>query len=342
MLRLLKIKKPKKIEQTQEIEEAIEEVQEELSPNTEPSLPQIKLFISIDQLAILKEEDADRENHAQMYLNDISDKELKSQVYENFKDRFTKSFAALGNINKQCPHCRREYTSVPAQIKKCLGCGKGFYKTKRPQDGQTVLVKEEERTLMLLQWENIKKAELIEGLNLESLERTRQKLEQRDGTRHTLYDAHFLLVKRYISKALLSGRFRLYASLMYYMTEQDRFSQNFAKALGYYFYLYYLHHNGASNSVVFGDRVMVNIRISKRIFSLLQMAKLQTIDCEEFFKDAIESLTVFDFENMPYSVDETYAHLVKSCEKSEGRNIVKVEKKPEKQKEKARSFRLQR
>ncbi len=341
MLKLLKIKKSQKIEHTQEIVDAIQEVQETISPNIEPDLPQIKLFISVDQLASLKDPDEDRQNHAQIYLNDIKVKELKSTLLPAFTDKFTKAFSKLGNANRQCPHCRREYTSVPAQIKKCLGCGKGFYKTKRPQDGVEVLVKEEDRELMKLQWENIKKAELIEGMNLENLERARQKLEQKHGTRHTLYDAHFLLVKRYVAKALLSGRFRLYASLMYYMTEQDRFSQNFAKALGYYFYLYYLHHNGASNSVVFGDRVMVNVRISKRIFSLLQMAKMQTIDCEEFFKDSIESLTVFDFENMPYSIEETYAQLVKSCEEAEGRRIASIVDE-KKSKEKMRSFRLQR
>jgi len=339
MLKLLKIKKSQKIEHSQEIADAIDEVQEKIAPDLEQDLPQIKLFISVDQLAALKGADEDRENHAQIYLNDVEVKELKSALLPVFTDKFTKAFAKLGTVNKQCPHCRREYTSVPSQIKKCLGCGKGFYKVKRPQDGVEVLVKENERQLMKLQWENIKKAELIEGMNLENLERARQQLEQKHGSRHTLYDAHFLLVKRYVAKALLSGRFRLYASLMYYMTEQDRFSQNFAKALGYYFYLYYLHHNGASNSVVFGDRVMVNVRISKRIFSLLQMAKLQTIDCEEFFKDSIESLTVFDYENMPYSIEETYAHLVKSCEDAEGRKVVPV---VEQQKEKARSFRLQR
>jgi hypothetical protein len=339
MLRLFKIKKSQKIEHTQEIADAIEEVQEEIEPNLEPDLPQIKLFISVDQLSILKEKDEERENHAQIYLNSVNYKKLKSSVLISFEEKFVKGFSKLGNENKQCPHCRREYTSIPAQIKKCLGCGKGFYKTKRPQDGLEVLVKEEDRKLMKLQWENIKKAELIEGMNLESLERARLKLEQKYGTRHTLYDAHFLLVKRHISMALKSGRFRLYTSLMYYMTEQDRFSQKFAKALGYYFYLYYLHHNGASNSVVFGDRVMVNIRISKRIHSLLQMAKLQTIDCEELFKDSVESLTVFELENMPYSIENTYAHLVKSCEEAEGRKIVKVVEKP---KEKARSFRLQR
>jgi len=341
MLRLLKIKKPRKLEYTQEIADALEEVQETIASYAEHDLPQIKLFISVDQLTALKDADEDRENHAQIYLNDVEVKELKSALLPTFVDRFTKAFAKLGNVNKECPHCRREYISVPAEIKKCLGCGKSFYKTKRPQDGLEVLVKEENRALMKLQWENIKKAELIEGMNLDNLERARQKLEQKHGTRHTLYDAHFLLVKRYVAKALLSGRFRLYASLMYYMTEQDRFSQNFAKALGYYFYLYYLHHNGASNSVVFGDRVMVNVRISKRIFSLLQMANMQTTDCEDFFKDSVESLTVFDFENMPYSIEETYAHLVKSCEEAEGRKIASVvnEKKP---KEKMRSFRLQR
>ena len=159
MLKILKIKKqPNKKEE--EILEAVEEVSEDLHTPPEEQLPQIKLFISVDQLGALKEKDEDRELQAKMFLSPKEKPALDSKVFDEFQLRFEKSFIKLGNANNQCPHCRREYTSVPAEIKKCLGCGKGFFKTKRPQDGQMVLVRDENRDLLNIQWENIKRAKI--------------------------------------------------------------------------------------------------------------------------------------------------------------------------------------
>jgi len=338
MLKLLKIKKSKKIDQTDEIVEAIEEVEEELDSPPIQKLPQIKLFISVDQLSVLNEPDADREIQARMFLNSKEYKHLDSSVYDEFKLKFEKSFLKLGNANKQCPHCKREYTSAPSEVKKCLQCGKGFFKTKRPQDGQTVLVREENRELMRLQWENIKKAELIERINLDELEKVRLKLEKRDNRRYSLYNAHFNLVRQYTAKALITGRFRLYSSFIYYMAEHDRYEKDFAKALMYYFYVYYLELNGASNSVVFGDKVSVNARIIKRISNLLEMVDISTFACAEFFEYAIKKTTAFEDENLPYTIEEAYKHLVDTfAEEDRRKNPPVMEEKP---KEKPKSFRL--
>jgi len=338
MLKLLKIKKTKNSKETEAIVEAVEEVAEELHEEPKEVLPQIKLFISVDQLAALNEADADREMHARMFLNSKEPKQLDSTVYDEMKLKFEKAFLKLGNANRQCPHCKREYNSAPAEVKKCLGCGRAFFKTKRPQDGQTVLVREENRDLLALQWENIKKAELIERVNLDELEKVRLKLEQRDNKRYSLYNAHFNLVRQYTAKALLSGRFRLYSSFIYYMAEHDRYERDFAKALMYYFYVYYLQLNGASNSVVFGDKVGVNVRVIKRITSLLEMIDVSVLSCKEFFHYAIEKTTAFEYENLPYSIEETFAHLVDTFVEEDRRKNppVVVEEKP-----KAKSFRLQ-
>ena len=243
----------------------------------------------------------------------------------------------MGYAYNKCPHCRREYTSAPAEVKKCLGCGKAFFKAKRPQDGQTVLVRDENRELLALQWENIKKAEIIERVNLNQLESVRLKLENRDKKRYSIYNAHFHLVRQYTSKALVSGRFRLYSSFIYYMAEHDRYQKDFAKALMYYFYLYYLQLNGASNSVVFGDKVSVNTRIVKRISTLLRMIDVQTNECAEFFEYSIKKSTVFEAENLPYDIEQTYAHMVQAFEKEEGREIVPEVKE---ERTKPKSFRL--
>ena len=336
MLKLLKIKKSRNTHETEEIVEAVEEVAEELHEQPKEQLPQIKLFISVDQLAALNEADTDREMQARMFLNSKEPKNLDTAVYDEFKLKFEKAFLKLGNANKQCPHCKREYTSAPAEVKKCLGCGRAFFKTKRPQDGQTVLVRDENRKLITLQWENIKKAELIERVNLDELEKVRLKLEQRDNKRYTLYSAHFNLVRQYTAKALLSGRFRLYSSFIYYMAEHDRYERDFAKALMYYFYIYYLQLNGASNSVVFGDKVAVNERIIKRIFSLLEMISVSVLSCAEFFTYSIEKTTAFEYENLPYSIDETFAHLVEVFAEEDRRKNPPIIVK----KEKPKSFRL--
>lgn len=338
MLTLFKIKKSKKIDQPIEVEEVLEEVEDDLHIEYVETLPPINIFISVDQLSVLNEVDEDREMQAKMFLNSKKMKDLDASHYNDFKLKFEKSFSKLGNTNNQCPHCRREYTSAPAEVKKCLGCGKAFFKAKRPQDGETVLVRDENRELMALQWENIKKAELIERVNLDELEKVRLKLESRDNRRYSIYNAHFTMLRQYTAKALTSGRFRLYSSLIYYMAEHDRYEKDFAKALTYYFYLYYLQLNGVSNSVVFGDKVSVNIRIIKRISSLLRMINVQTTQCAEFFEYSIEKNTAFEAENFPYDIEQTYAHLVKSFEKEEGREII-----PELaiEKTKPKSFRLQ-
>ena len=338
MLKLLKIKKSKNIKETQEIVEAVDEVAEELHIQPEEQLPQIKLFISVDQLAALNEADPDREIQARMFLNSKELNKLDPSVYDEFKLKFEKAFLKLGNVNRQCPHCKREYTSAPAEVKKCLGCGRAFFKTKRPQDGQTVLVREENRELIALQWENIKKAELIERVNLDELEKVRLKLEQRDNKRYSLYSAHFNLVRQYTAKALISGRFRLYSSFIYYMAEHDRYERDFTKALMYYFYIYYLQLNGASNSVVFGDKVAVNVRIIKRITTLLEMIGVSVLSCEEFFKYSIKKTTTFEYENLPYSIEETFAHLVRTfVEEDRRKNPPAIVE----EKAKAKSFRLQ-
>lgn len=336
MLKLLKLNNKK---DRDKIIAAVEESAEEIELQHEETLPPISLFISVDQLTHLKDKDEDREYQAKMFLKSKEDTENGHAVYAEYVEKFEKSFSKLGNENKECPHCRREYTSMPIEIKKCLGCSKAFFKTKRPQDGMTVLVREENRELLSMQWENIRKAELIERINELELEKIRSALQEKSGTRQTLHDAHFLVVKQHVSKALVSGRFRLYSSLIYYMAEHDRYRTDFAQALTYYFYLYYLQLNGASNSVVFGDRVSVNIRTIDRISSLLKMASLLTTECEELFVYSIEKLSAFDMENLPYSVNETYAHLVKTFEKPEGREkiVPVIVVKPT-----MKSFRLQR
>jgi hypothetical protein len=332
MLKLLKIKR----EKTEALREEIVAVPK--AEFAEASLPAINLFISVEQLMQLDAKDTDREEQAKMFLKSKNMPDTESAVYKGLVERFEKAYLKLGNANQQCPHCRREYTSLPVEMKKCLGCSKAFFKTKRPQDGMTVLVREENRELITLQWENIKKAELIQSVDREELEKIRSKLQQQDGGRVTLYDAHFYFVKQHLSKALLSGRFRLYSSLIYYMAEYDRYKKDFAQALSYYFYLYYLQLNGASNSVVFGDKVSVNKNILRRIADLLKMAQLLTTECKEIFSHSIEKLSVFEDENLPYTVDETYAHLLNTFERAEGREVVEViEEKP-----KAKSFRLQR
>jgi len=332
MIKLLKITKPK----TETLSEEIVAVPEE--EFAEASLPAINLFISVEQLAQLNMKDADREEQAKMFLKSKNIAATDSAEYKKLVERFEKAYVKLGNANQQCPHCRREYTSLPVEMKKCLGCSKAFFKTKRPQDGLTVLVREENRELINLQWENIKKAELMESVDAEELEKIRLKLEERDGGRFTLYDAHFFLIKQHVAKALVSGRFRLYSSLIYYMAEYDRCKKDFAQALSYYFYLYYLQLNGASNSVVFGDKVSVNKRTLRRIADLLKMAQLLTTECKDIFVHSIEKLSVFESELLPYTIDETYEHLLNTFERAEGREVVEViEERP-----KAKSFRLQR
>jgi len=312
-----------------EIIDEVEKVTKDLHPQVDENLPPIKLFISVDQLAELKKSDADRELHAKMFLTPKEESlEVDTAVFNEFKVKFDKAFSKLGNENKCCPYCKREYASAPAEVKQCLGCGKGFFKTKRPQDGQTVLVREEQRELMSLQWKNIKKAELIERINLNALEKVRQRMEQRDAKRYSIYNAHFTLVKQHTAKALVSGRFRLYSSFIYYMAEHDRYKKDFATALMYYFYLYYMQLNGASNSIVFGDKVSVNVRIIKRIANLLNMINTPATECAEFFEYAIKKTTAFELENLPYSITDAYAHLVQAFKEEDRRkNPRKIEKK---------------
>ena len=338
MTKLLRIKKTKNTKSTEKVIKSVEEVSEETHPVIEENLSQIQLFISTEQLAQLKVPDEDREHHAMMYLNSKEKKQTENKVFNQYKEKFDKSYVKLGNEESSCPHCRREYKSAPDEVKKCLGCSKAFFKAKRPQDGLTVLVREENREILKMQWENIKKAELVEGLDMNELEKVRLHLEQKNDTKYAIYDAHFMLIRSYTAKALKSGRFRLYSSLIYYMAEHDRYEKQFAKALSYYFYIYFLQLNGASNSVVFGDKVKVNDRIIKRISSLLNMASIMTTECEDFFKDSIETLTAFDLENLPYGIDESYANLVKTFEREEGREVVEVIQ----EKAKAKSFRLKR
>jgi len=319
MFKLFNMRKQQKIQIMGDIFEGVDEHLQEIEPEVDENLPQVKLFISVEQLSALDKKDEDRFMHAKMFLRPIEKEPVDTAVYEEFIKKFDKSFSKLGNDQKKCPHCSRLYSTMPNEVKKCIDCGGAFYKTKRPQDGKTVLVREEDRKFMDLQWENIRKAELIEGVQLEKLEKLRLKLEQKHAKRYTLYDAHYFVARKYIANAVTSGRFRLYASLMYYLAEQDRYRQEFAKALTHYFYIYFLHYNGASNSVVFGDKVRTNIRIIKRIHSLLKMAKLKTSDCEALFTYSIKELSAFEIEEMPHSIEETYVHLVKSFDKAEGR-----------------------
>jgi len=337
MLKLLKIKKKTSTKETEEIIEAVEEVAQELYDEVKEELPPIKLFISVDQLSILNEHDADREMQARMFLNSKEFRYVDASVYEEFEYKFKKSFDKIGNENRRCPYCQRDYNSAPAEVKKCLGCSKAFFKTKRPQDGKTVLVKVEQRELISLQWENMKKAELVERVNLDELEKVRLKLELRDNKRYSLYNAHFNLIKQYTAKALISGRFRLYSSFIYYMAEHDRYEKDFTKALMYYFYLYYLQLNGASNSVVFGDKVSVNIRIVKRISNLLKMAQIHPLQCKEFFEYSIKKASAFEVENLPFGIEESYEHFVKTFDEEDRRKNPPKVIKP---KAKNKSFRL--
>ncbi len=337
MLKLLKIKKTKNIKETEEIIDAVEEAAEEIDPVVDENLTQIQLFISTDQLAQLNISDEDREQHAKMYLK-AKEEQVDKTVYKKYKEKFDKSYAKLGNEESKCPHCGREYANAPTEVKKCLGCSKAFFKAKRPQDGVTVLVREENRQIFKMQWENIKKAELVKGLDMNELEKVRLRLEQQNHAKYTSYDAHFMLIRSYTAKALQSGRFRLYSSLIYYMAEHDRYEKEFAKALSYYFYVYFLQLNGASNSVVFGDKVKANDRIIERIRSLLKMADIITTECEDFYRYSIETLSAFDLENLPYGIDESYAHLVKIFEQEERTEVSETTQ----EKAKRKPFRLRR
>jgi len=165
-----------------------------------------------------------------MYLRSTKKNRTDPSVYSKSVERLEKSFSKLGNADQQCPHCRRTYTTAPAEVKKCLGCSKAFFKTKRPQDGLTVMVREENRKIISMQWENIKKPDIIDGVNLEELEKTRLQLEMKTKKPHTLFDVHYLLVGKYIDKSLSLGKFRLYSSLVYYKAEFYRFKREFAKA----------------------------------------------------------------------------------------------------------------
>lgn len=310
MLKIFKIFKSKKPPEKEEAS---------LPAPKEEEHPQISLFISADQLLSLNEDDEEREECAKMYLRTAKRDHLDSNVYIKNIEVFEKSFSKLGNTDQQCPHCRRVYTTVPAEIQKCLGCSKSFFKTKRPQDGLTVLVREENREVISMQWENIKKPDTIIEVNLDELETRRLQLEFKTKTPHTLYDTHNLLVEKYLEKSLFLGKFRLYSSLIYYKAEYYRFKREFSKALTHYFYLYFLELNGASNSVVFGDKVSVNKRTIDAISALLKMSKTVTTESKDLFTYAIKSLNAFDLENLPYNIDESYKDLVNRFEKAEGR-----------------------
>jgi len=305
---------------------------------TTKELPPISLFISAEQLASLHEEDRHRQEEALMYLRSTQTTVKDSGIYSRSVECFEKSFSKLGSAEQECPHCRRSYVSAPAEVKKCLGCSKAFFKTKRPQDGATVLVREENRNLIAMQWENIKKPDMIHDLNSDELEEMSVRLKVETKEDESVYDKHFLVLERYIDKSLRLGKFRLYSSLVYYQAEYYRFKREFAKALMHYFYLYFLQLNGASNSVVFGDKVGVNQRTTDAIAALLTMSKTLTTNSKELFVYAIEHLAAFELENLPYGIDESYAHLVKSFEKAEGRELLNI---PE-QKPKMKSFRLER
>lgn len=306
--KLFKIKKTNKFSDSKQHEEEVLEEIEEIKPE-EQTLPPIKLFLSLEQLNILKTPDEDRFMQAQMFLLSKEKKEMDPKLTETMDKKFHLGFGKLGNEHSQCPHCKRAYQSAPSEVKKCLGCEKAFFKTKRPQDGMTVLVREEDREKITLQWENIKKAEQIEGIGPDQLEGLRLQLQQRDKRKYTTFDAHFMYLRDFVSRAIKTGRFRLYSSLVYYMAEHDRYRQAFTVALSHYFYIYFLHLNGASNSVVFGDQVSVNPRIKERILSLLKMANIQSKECEEFFLESIRALTAFDLETLPFSPQDSYEQM---------------------------------
>jgi len=278
----------------------------------EKELPAIKLFISVDQLEVLDKEDntAEREEQSRMLLYSKEFRYVDNSAYINFEYELETAFEKLGNEDGTCPYCNKDCNSLSEDESKCPSCSNEFLRTKRPQDGKAVLIKVEDKALMSLQWENVKNLELIERIDLEELERVRQELETDGRNQYSIYDAHFDMVKHYTPKALLSGRFRLYSSLIYYLAEHDRYERKFAQALSYYFYVYYLQFNGASNSVVFGDKVTVNPRIMTRISSLLKMIGFKATDCKDIFEYSIRKTTVFEREKLPYTIEQAYTHFV--------------------------------
>jgi len=282
----------------------------ETSPKDD--FPPIKLFISVDQLNILdkKDDTEDREIESKKFLNKKKFKYLDKDAYSDFEYEFEEFFIKLGNAEGKCPYCNKDCKELPSNKSKCLSCSQEFLRVKRPQDGKDVFIKTEEKDLLSLQWENVKDPDLVERISTEELEVVRQELESHGREKYTVYDAHFDLLKKYTPKALLSGRFRLYTSLIYYLAEHDRYDRKFTKALTYYFYVYYLQLNGASNSVVFGDKVRVNPRITERISSLLNMIDSRATDCKGIFEYAIRKTTVFENENLPYSISQAYEYFV--------------------------------
>jgi hypothetical protein len=120
MIKLLKITRPK----TEALSEEIVAVPEE--EFAEASLPAISLFISVEQLTQLNAKDADREEQAKMFLKAKNTAAEESLVYKKLVERFEKAYLKLGNANKQCPHCRREYTSLPVEMKNVWGVQKHF------------------------------------------------------------------------------------------------------------------------------------------------------------------------------------------------------------------------
>ena len=287
-------------------------VKTSLKHKSKNELPAIKLFISVDQLEVLDKEDttADRETQSRMFLYSKEFRYVDNSAYINFEYEFETSFEKFGSEDETCPYCDKDCSSLSAEETICLSCSNEFFKTKRPQDGKSVLIKIQDKERMSLQWENTKHPELVERIDKKELEVVRQELETGGRQTYSIYDAHFELIKQYTPKALLSGRFRLYSSLIYYLAEHDRYERKFAQALTYYFYVYYLQFNGASNSVVFGDKVKVNTHIIERISSLLHMIGAKAVDCKDIFEYSIRKTTVFEREKLPYTIAQAYAHFV--------------------------------
>ncbi|PHR55486.1 MAG: hypothetical protein COA44_10550 [Arcobacter sp.] len=304
-----KMKNLKKITKTYNVDTAVKNT---IKHNPKNEFPPIKLFISVDQLEVLDKDDntLERETQSRMFLNKKEFRYVDNSAYTDFEYEFEEFFIKLGNEEGTCPYCHKDCSSLAQEETKCLSCSKDFFKTKRPQDGKSVLLKIEDKELMSLQWENIKDPDLVERMNLKELDLVRKELETDGREKYSIYDAHFDIVKDYTPKALLSGRFRLYSSLIYYLAEHDRYERKFAQALTYYFYVYYLQFNGASNSVVFEDKVRVNERIITRIASLLNMINIKAVDCKDIFEYSVRKATVFEKEKLPYSISQAYMHFV--------------------------------
>ncbi len=167
------------------------------------------------------------------FLNKVFSKEPKPEM--------------IGNLESVCPHCEAHLDKRPSRKKKCPHCDEYIYVRTRPADQKKVLVTEEQRDAIDVQWMKVHGTYEIHKEEQREFEQARAMLRERFGQEPIDGDVRWYLLNTALMKHSGQRNWGLYRNTRLNMADHLRKEGKEKLALETYLDVAYIDVNGPQN-----------------------------------------------------------------------------------------------